>query len=187
MNKLILVRHSEPNIEPKVPANRWRLSARGRDRCTGLAQRLAAHGLDIMLSSTEPKARETAEIAADRLGIPVAVAEGLHEHERESVPYVSAQEFRTAVEGLFARPDELVYGEETADQARERFGVAIKSVLDDHQEANIAVVAHGTVISLFVAAVAEIDALALWERIGMPSFILLSRPGLELMEVVESI
>jgi broad specificity phosphatase PhoE len=57
-----------------------------------------------MLSSTEPKARETAEIAADTLGIPVAVAEGLHEHERKSAPYVSAQQFRAAVEGLFARP-----------------------------------------------------------------------------------
>ncbi len=78
MNKLILVRHSESKVEPVVPANRWRLSARGRDRCIGLAQRLAVQGPDIMLSSTEPKARETAEIAADRLGVPVAVVEGLH-------------------------------------------------------------------------------------------------------------
>ena len=187
MNKLILVRHSEPKIEPKVRANRWHLSARGRDRCIGLAQRLAAHAPDIMLSSTEPKARETAEIAADTLGILVAVAEGLYEHERKSAPYVSAQQFRAAVEGLFARPDELVHGEETADQARERFGGAIKSVLDNHQEANVAVVAHGMVISLFVGAVAGIDGLALWERIGMPSYIVLSRPGFELLEIVESI
>ena len=176
MKKLILVRHSEPKIELGIPANRWSLSARGMDRCIGLARRLAAHGPDILLSSTEPKARETPEIAADRLGIPVSVVEGLHEHERKSVPYVSAQEFRNAVEGLFARPDELVYGEETADQARERFGVAVSSVLEDHQETNIAVVGHGTVISLFAGTVAGIDALALWERIGMPSCIVLSRP-----------
>ncbi len=65
------------------------------------------------------------------------------------------------MEGLFARHEELVYGEETADHASERFGVTSRSVLEDHQEANIAVVAHGTVISLFVAAVAGIDALAL--------------------------
>ena len=184
MNKLILVRHSEPKIEPGVRVNRWRLSTPGRDRCIGLAQRLAAHDPGIMLSSTQPKAHETAEIAADHLGIPAAVAEGLHEHERKSVPYVSAQEFRNAVEGLFARPDELVYGEETADQARERFGVAVSSVLEDHQETNIAVVGHGTVISLFAGTVAGIDALAFWERIGMPSYIVLSRPGFELLEVV---
>jgi 2,3-bisphosphoglycerate-dependent phosphoglycerate mutase len=187
MKKLILVRHSEPKIEPGVRSYRWHLSNHGKERCIGLAERLAAHAPDIMLSSTEPKARETAEIAADRLGIPVAVAEGLHEHERKSAPYVSAQKFRDAVEGLFARPNELVYGEETADQARERFGAAIKSVLEDHQEANIAVVAHGTVISLFIAAAAGIDAMGLWEKIGMPSYIVLSRPDFELLEIVESI
>lgn len=60
-------------------------------------------------------------------------------------------------------------------------------MLDNHQEANVAVVAHGTVISLFVGAVAGIDGLALWERIGMPSYIVLSRPGFELLEIVESI
>lgn len=150
-------------------------------------KRLAIHAPDILLSSTEPKSRETAEIAADRLGVPVAIAQGLHEHERKSVPYVSAQKFRDSAEGLFARPNELVYGEETADQARERFGVVIRAALEDHQKANIAVVAHGTVISLFVAAAAGIDALSLWERIGIPSYIVLRRPCLELLEVVESI
>ena len=99
-----------------------------------------------MLSSTQPKAHETTEIAADHLGIPAAVAEGLREHERKSAPYVSAQEFKAAVDGLFARPDELVYGEGTAYRARERFPMAVRSVLEDHQEANIAIVAHGTVI-----------------------------------------
>ncbi len=152
-----------------------------------LAQRLAAHDPGIMLSSTQPKAHETAEITVDHLGIPAAVAEGLHAHERKSAPYVSAQEFKAAMEGLFARPDDLVYGEETADQARERFRTAVRSVLEDHQEANIDIVVHGTVISLFVAAAAGIDALGLWERIGMPSYIVLSRPGLELLEIVESI
>jgi len=98
MSKLILVRHSEPKVESEVRANRWQLSARGRDRCIGLAQRLAIHAPDILLSSTEPKSRETAEIAADRLGVPVAIAQGLHEHERKSVPYMSAQKFRDGVE-----------------------------------------------------------------------------------------
>lgn len=187
MTKLILVRHSEPDIEPGVRANRWRLSARGRDRCVGLAQRLAAHSPAIMLSSVEPKARETAELVAGRLGIPADVVQGLHEHERKTAPYVSEREFKAAVAGLFARPGELVYGDETADQARKRFDVAIRAALEDHRDANVAVVAHGTVISLFVSAVAGVDGLALWGSIGMPSYIVLSRPGLQLLEIVETI
>ena len=88
---------------------------------------------------------------------------------------------------MFARPGELVYGEETADKARERFCIAITTVLENRKDASVAVVAHGTVISLFVAAVAGVDGLALWERIGMPSYIVLSRPELQLLEVVERI
>ena len=178
MKKLILIRHSEPEVEPGVPANRWRLSARGRDRCVGLAQRLAAHRPAIVLTSIEPKARETGEMVADRLRIPSYVLEGLHEHERKTAPYVGEPEFKDAVGEMFARPGELVYGEETADQARERFESAIRAALEDRQDADVAIVAHGTVISLFVAAVTGVDGLTLWQSIGMPSYMVLSRQSL---------
>ena len=140
-----------------------------------------------MLSSFEPKARETAGLVADLLGIPADVAQGLHEHERKTVPYVGEREFKAAVGEMFARPGELVYGEETADQARERFDTAIRAALAEYPEGNFAVAAHGTVISLFVSAVAGVDGLALWESIGLPSYIVLSRPELQLLEIVETI
>jgi broad specificity phosphatase PhoE len=139
-----------------------------------------------MLSSIEPKARETAELVAGRLGIPANVAQGLHEHERTTTRYVGEREFKTAVAGLFARPGELVYGEETGDQARERFDAGVRAALEDRQAENVVIVAHGTVISLFVSAVAGVDAMALWESIGMPSYVVLGRPELELLEIVES-
>ncbi len=43
MPRLILVKHSLPEIVPALPANEWRLSEGGRPRCRVLAERLAAY------------------------------------------------------------------------------------------------------------------------------------------------
>ena len=56
------------------------------------------YGPRIMVSSEEPKAVETAEIAAERLGIGHFVYPGLHEHDRTDVPFLDDEEF-----GLAAR------------------------------------------------------------------------------------
>ena len=60
MLKLILVRHSSPEIVPAVPADQWPLSEAGRLRCKTLAKKLAAHHPNVVVSSTEIKALETA-------------------------------------------------------------------------------------------------------------------------------
>ena len=53
---------------------------------------------------------------------------------------------------FFAEPDALVYGDETAEQARARFQGGIDQILADAApEENIAVIAHGTVIALYAA------------------------------------
>ena len=46
-----------------------------------------------MVSSGEPKAVETAEIAAERLGIECSVSPGLHEHDRTGAPFLSSEGF----------------------------------------------------------------------------------------------
>ena len=42
MQKLILVRHSVPEIDARLRAADWHLSDEGRRRCTGLAEALRA-------------------------------------------------------------------------------------------------------------------------------------------------
>jgi broad specificity phosphatase PhoE len=80
---------------------------------------------------------------------------------------------------LFVHADMLVMGSETATQARERFARAVEAVLQRHMAGNVVIVARGTVITLFVAAVAGIEPFPLWQRLGLP--------GLELRAVVDSV
>ena len=184
---LVLIRHSLPEIDLAVPAARWRLSRNGRARCHALADRLARYDLDAIVSSTEPKAIGTAEIVAHQLGLSFETVDGLQEHDRSDVVGLDRTQFRDAVARLFSHPHDLVLGNETAEQARQRFAISVGSVLERYPNANVAVVAHGTVISLFVAGVTVLDAHAFWQRLGMPCYVVLSRPDLRLIEVVETV
>jgi 2,3-bisphosphoglycerate-dependent phosphoglycerate mutase len=187
VDHLILVKHSLPAIDPAKPAATWPLSDEGRRRCGPLAARLAPYQLSAVVASEEPKAAETAALVAARLGLPLETVPGLHEHLRTNVGWLGAAAFEDAVARCFARPDELVFGQETANQARDRFMAAIGRVLERHPAGSVAVVAHGTVISLFVAARAGLDPFALWRRLGLPAVVVLSRPDLALLTVVEKI
>lgn len=136
-----------------------------------------------MISSEKPKAMETVEIAAERLGIGCCVYPGLHEHDRTGMPFLRDEEFGRAARAFFERPDELVWGHETARQAGSRFEGAVQRVLDEREEDVVVIVAHGTVISLLVALHNDIDAHEIWQCLGLPSFCVLSVPSLELREV----
>ena len=56
-------------------------------------------------------------------------------------------------------------------------------MLDEWEEDVVVIVAHGTVISVLVAQHNGIDAHEIWQGLGLPSFCVLSIPGLELREV----
>ena len=188
--RLVLVRHSTPAIVPGEPASRWRLSDEGRRRCTPLARRLATYGPAAIVASVEPKAAETAQLVAAHLAIPCEEAVGLHEHERDDIGWLPTREaFEAAVAGLFARPGDFVLGRETGAAARDRFARAVAATLARHPGDNLVIVAHGTVISLFVAQATDTDPFALWrrlQRLGMPSLAVLSLPDSRL-ETVDGI
>ena len=168
---LIFVKHSVPEIEQDRPANTWKLSEQGRSRARKLAEHLESFAPQVVLSSDEPKAKETAEILAGQLHLDVHILPDLHEHDRSSVPYLSHEAFQISMREFFHRPDELVFGKETADQAYTRFYRAIHSILIEHQDKTIVVVTHGTVISLFVSRLTGSSPFEPWNKLGLPSLV----------------
>jgi broad specificity phosphatase PhoE len=168
---LILVKHSMPEIDPDQPAHTWRLSEEGRFRAQRLADELENFAPDVLVSSTEPKARETAEIVAARLQLELQEVEDLHEHDRSNVPFLPYDTFQVSLREFFQQPHALVFGMETADQADARFYRAVHAILNEHRDKSVVIVSHGTVISLFVARLTGSSALDLWTRLGLPSFV----------------
>jgi broad specificity phosphatase PhoE len=163
---LLLVRHSEPQLDPAVPSEEWRLSEEGRRRCGPLAERLAELEPRALLSSTEPKARETAELVAPALGLDVQLSDGVRETARRTVGWLERAEIDRAIRELFDRPDEVVFGEESAAAALARFEHAVAGLPEP-----AVVVTHGTVLSLYVAARTERDPYELWRGLELPDLV----------------
>ena len=187
MRRLVLVKHSMPEIEPEKPASAWKLGGFGRRRAELLAGRLSEFSPDVIWSSREPKAIETAEIVAGERRVPVEIADGLEEHHRDNVPFLSSKdEFEEAIERFFRYPDRLVLGRESANQARDRFAAAIDKVIDAGQADSI-VVTHGTVMTLYVASVAGVQRMGFWRRLGLPSYVVLTLPDIRIRSIVEDV
>lgn len=187
--RLVLVKHSQVDVVPGRPPRTWELSDEGRRRAAALAERLAEFDAARIVSSVEPKAVETAEIVAQRLGVPSATAPGLHEQLRETSPYLGRDDFEAAIAWLFDEPHRIVFGEESADRAADRFAAAVDALADEAAAdgRDAVVVAHGTVIALYVSRVAGIEPFPLWQSLGLPSYVVLSRRTRRQVQIVTSV
>ncbi len=117
--------------------------------------------------------KETAEIIARIHPLELQIVQDLHEHDRSHTAYLPHDEFRASIYEFFQKPDTLVFGKETANQCHARFAQAVLSVVKDHANKTVVIVAHGTVISLFVSRLTGISDLLLWEELGLPSFVVI--------------
>jgi broad specificity phosphatase PhoE len=163
---LLLVRHSAPELDPSTPSEEWRLSEDGRRRCRPLAERLARYEPRVLLASSEPKARETAELVAPALGLEVQLSDGLRETERRTVGWLTPEDLDRRIWELFERPGDVVFGEESAAAALARFEAAVAGLPEP-----AVVVTHGTVLSLYAAPRIGRDAYELWGSLELPDVV----------------
>lgn len=184
MRRLVLVHHSMPEIAISRPASSWKLGETGRRRSELLADRLREFRPQVIWSSTEPKAVETAEIIAKAIDVTFSTMGGLEEHARNTVPFFeTGGEFERAVERFFREPDRLVLGEETAEQVLGRFVNAIDDIISTGHVDTL-VVTHGSVMTLYAASVAGVCQMRFWRSLGMPSYVVLTLPDMHIQSVV---
>ncbi len=188
MPKLVLVKHSNSDHNPLQPAADWRLTAEGLRRCRPLAQHLKPYRAKRLYSSPMPKAIQTAKrVALELNDVPLSECPLLAEHSRQSnAPYGSLAEFHTRMKRLFAAQNELAFGDETAEESKHRFRRGIECILESSTKTeNIVVISHGTVIVLFTAHYNPVDSYRLWQRLKMPSVVVLDLPDFRISRVIE--
>lgn len=187
MRQLILVKHSTPLIDPAKPSHEWPLSDEGKQRCEPLAEAIRPFEPRAVVSSTEPKALQTAQILAEKLGLTAEEANDLYEHDRSNVPHMNGAEFQSAVAQFFNEPDDLVLGEESANEAQDRMLGAVEDAVAKHSEGNLVIVSHGTVITLLVAHYNKVRPYQLWRQLRLPSFVVLELPEYKLVQTVDKV
>jgi broad specificity phosphatase PhoE len=171
MAKLLLVKHAAPRIDPEVVSHRWVLSEAGRAACDWLADELREQGVTRLFASLEPKALETAALVAVRTGLVIEPRQNLNENDRAGMGFLSQEALRRRIGEFFDRPTETVIGRETARDAERRFTGAVRAAVADAQGEDVAIVAHGTVISLLVTAHNSLAPFELWSALGVPSYV----------------
>lgn len=187
MRKLILIRHAETKGSAEIPNRDWPLTERGRASIPALAEAIRPFQIDTLITSTHGKAIETGELLSADLGIEVddTVAE-FDEHDRSAnAPYMANKaDFETMMARFFAEPAEVVFGTESAFDARGRFASGIYDTQDESPNGNIAIVTHGTVMALFIARCLGVEAYDVWrdiQRLGMPCYAVLSLPDFTML------
>jgi len=189
LSHLILIRHSATRQVPGISSPLWELSDEGRKRCRILADHLRPYRVATIASSDEAKAISTASILAEAIGIAsqIIVEPDFRETRRETVPYYeSVSDFREAIRAAMLSPNRVVFGEESFAEARARFNTALHRLVTLHPGKTLAVVTHGTVMSLVVGQASGLDAYSTWKSLEMPAYAVFT-PNLDLLDLKHSV
>ncbi len=151
------ITHPEVDIDPTIPVPRWRLSDRGRARARAMSTRPWVTSIGRLISSPETKARETAAVLADHLGLTVEIRSGTGEIDRSVTGFVDPDRHDTLTDHFFAEPTRSIEGWESAVDAQRRIVSALTDVWAPTDEAStgaggpdVAVIGHGGVGTLLM-------------------------------------
>ncbi|MDD3839591.1 MAG: histidine phosphatase family protein [Clostridia bacterium] len=174
MAKVYLVRHGETrwNTGFKVQGHTdVELTDRGRVQSMLLAERLLYEGIQHIYSSDLSRAYQTAEYVAEKLGkktnklkglreVDFGIWEGLSlEHIKEKYP----KEYNEWKE----HPDKAVIpGERNLYNVQKRIMGCIVSLVERHEDENILIVSHGTVLKTAILGFMNID-MSLFNRMWL--------------------
>lgn len=141
-----LITHPEVTVDPATPVVDWSLSAAGRARAERLLALPWVRDLRRVVSSTERKASQTAELLATALALPWQSDPELGENDRTATGFLPPAEFETVADAFFAAPEQSIRGWERAADAQRRVVGAVRRHTADGD--GVAFVAHGGVGTL---------------------------------------
>lgn len=165
--RLLLVRHGESvcGVNGIVGGRRGctGLTERGFEQARALCDRLSDEGLspDVIVASTLPRAVQTAEVVAERLGIDVAQDPELCEFVPGEMDGTRWEDWERFDPGL--EPDRpLSPGGESANAFRSRVGGLLDRLATAHDGRTVVAVCHGGIVwqsyRLLVGDDAEVQA-----------------------------
>ena len=177
-----------PNIDGNIPSKEWLLSEEGKIKSKSLANYIKGYNVKHIYTSDEQKAIATGEVICKELNLALKTHKNLHENDRTGLNYLTHDKYDEIFKSFFDNPFNNVVGNETAKGAQRRFIEATTDIVENNEaEEDIVIVAHGTVISLFVSNFNKIDTFPLWQSLGLPSLIELTIPDYKIINVIKAI
>jgi broad specificity phosphatase PhoE len=147
-----LVRHGEHALQGRLAAGRMAgigLSPKGRAEAAAVAARLAGEKVDALYASPLERARETAEILAGRLELPVVIREDVTEVDFGEWTGLTFDQVRADKRWELwrsCRSIAAIPGGESWRQVQARIVDALVDLRRSHPDRTVVVVSHGDVI-----------------------------------------
>jgi probable phosphoglycerate mutase len=146
-----LLRHGEPTVFGRINGRLpgVGLSAKGQTEIAAVASRLAGEEIAAIYASPLQRTRETAEIIADRLALPVQYREGVIELDFGEWTGLTADQIRKDERWQMwnnCRSIAAIPGGESWRQVQERVVHALFDLRRLHPNDSVVVVSHGDVI-----------------------------------------
>lgn len=155
---IYLVRHADTSMNASAGAEKERgwsnvpLDAEGRSEAKRIASKLAKCGVKAIVSSDLPRAKQTADIASDWLGVSSTVDSGLRTWDTGKC----AGQLKSKVEPHIIdlvrhHPNEACSGGESFDAFCRRIRKALVACIKGHTENPMAIIIHARVERLLAA------------------------------------
>lgn len=148
--------HPQVRVDPAIAVPDWGLSDIGRSRTESISHSLSLQSTTSIISSSERKAVETADMLARPLKLRVQERPATHENDRSATGFLSPDVFEETANRFFECPLESIDGWERAIDAQSRIVAEVMSAIQAHVSGDLLIVGHGGVGTLLYCHFAEV-------------------------------
>lgn len=144
MTKLIFITHPAVIIDPKTPIDQWSLSEKGRQEVEALGSENFWNSVDVIYSSSEPKATTVVGIVSKKRSIalpPDYKRDCLGEIRNRT--FIEPSKFSVAVGEWYAHLTENPNGWESVADAQKRIVECVTSLMTKNKGKTVVMVGHG--------------------------------------------
>lgn len=171
---IVLIRHSKSLVNPNIPITTWGLSLEGvalAEKLSGIPQiRL----LDVVYSSLQPKALETAVLATKNRGVPIKTDDRLTESTSFTNKFLSLELLEQNTKIYYSDKRLGFNNGENFEESVARFNLAIKDITkEESNRKNVGIVSHGNILTAFASQFVEKDIYEMHENMKYPDFAVL--------------
>jgi len=139
-----------------VPVPEWGVSDIGRRRTLAICNSPRLKATQLIVSSGERKALETASLIGNALRLSVLSLPESHENDRSATGFLPPAEFETVASQFFAEPQQSARGWERAIDAQKRIVAAARKAMAMSTSGDLLMVGHGGVGTLLFCHFAEL-------------------------------
>jgi len=151
MNAYIFLRHAKTKKDPLKHATQWELEEDALEVLNTHIQDDVFKDVDMVITSTEPKAIATAKPIAKHSGLEITSQDSFNEIKREE-DFLTDKEFLIQKQTQLESLDTAVGGPESGRKALQRFEHGLQLLEEMHTDKTMVIVSHGTVLSLYFAS-----------------------------------